>query len=72
MGQLEFEITGMVCKACSAAVTRVVTALPGVSGAAVDHASGAATVTCEDSVDAEAVYEAILDAGFGVQSRGAD
>ena len=71
MSQMEFKITGMVCAACSAAVTRVVTALPGVSGADVDHAGGTATVTYEGSVDAEAICEAILDAGFDVQSSAA-
>ncbi len=65
MSELAFRVTGMVCSGCSDTVQKVVTALPAVSAAQVNHETGAATVT-HDGADAEAVYTAIRDAGFGV------
>ena len=67
MSQLAFEVTGMVCSGCSDTVQRVVGAVSGVSSAKVDHESGA-TVVDHDGADAEAVYAAINDAGFGVRT----
>ena len=69
MSQLEFQVTGMVCSGCSETVERVVGAMSGVSGAKVDHESGIAVVD-HQSADAEAIYAAIADAGFGVRTHG--
>ena len=69
MGRLEFQVTGMVCSGCSETVARVVGVVSGVSAANVDHESGAAVVD-HDSADAEAIYAAIRDAGFGVRTCG--
>ena len=69
MSQLTFEVTGMVCSGCSDTVQRVVGALSGVSGVKVDHESGDAVVD-HDGADAEAIYAAIKDAGFGVRTGG--
>ena len=66
MSELAFRVTGMVCSGCSDTVARVVTALDPVSDAQVDHETGKAQVTHDGSVDADAVYAAIRDAGFGV------
>ena len=66
MSELEFRVTGMVCSGCSDTVTRVVTALEPVSDAQVNHETGKAQVTHDGTVDADAVYAAIRDAGFGV------
>lgn len=66
MSELAFRVTGMVCGGCSDTVQKVVTALPAVSDALVNHETGAATVTHDGGADAEAVYAAIRDAGFGV------
>ena len=70
MSGLEFEVTGMVCSGCSETVEGVVSGLSGVSGASVNHESGAAVVDHDGSADAEAVYAAIKDAGFGVRTCG--
>ena len=70
MNTLEFEITGMVCQGCSQGVERMAVSLAGVSGAVVDHETGTASVTCDPSVEPDAVYEAIRDGGFGVRACG--
>lgn len=69
MSQLTFEVTGMVCSGCSDTVQRVVGAIAGVSSTKVDHESGDAVVD-HDGADAEAIYAAIKDAGFGVRTCG--
>ena len=66
MSELTFTVTGMVCSGCSDTVQKVVTALAPVSAAQVSHETGEATITHDGSVDADAVYAAIRDAGFGV------
>ncbi len=42
---LELMVSGMTCGGCVNAVTRVLLGVPGVASAAVDLASGTATVT---------------------------
>lgn len=66
MSELTFRVTGMVCSGCSDTVTRVVTALGAVNEAQVDHETGKAQVAHDGTVDEDAVYAAIRDAGFGV------
>jgi copper chaperone CopZ len=56
-------ITGMTCGGCANTVTRVLTRVPGVEGAAVDLASGLATVTGRANV--AALLGAVEAAGFG-------
>ena len=66
MSELAFKVNGMVCSGCSDTVQKVVTAIDGVSGANVDWETGATSVEVGGSVDPDAVYTAIRDAGFGV------
>ncbi len=70
MTTLEMKVTGMSCSGCSGTVHNVVVGLSGVSSASVDHASGATTVEHDGSVDSEAIFGAIRDAGFGVSTCG--
>ena len=58
-------ITGMKCEHCSAAVTKALSELAGVSEVKVDLAAGKATVEAANVAD-EALTEAIEDIGFDV------
>ncbi len=55
-------VTGMTCGHCVAAVTRAVSALPGVQKVAVDLAAG--KVTVEGSPDRAAIQRAIAEEGY--------
>lgn len=58
------QVTGMSCGHCVSAVRRAVSALPGVTGVAVDLQSG--TVTVEGTAALEAVRAAIVEEGYEV------
>ncbi len=66
--QRTYNVTGMSCEHCAAAVTAQLSELPGVSGVDVDLASGAMRVRGA-SVDDEAVQLAVEAAGYGLAER---
>ncbi|WP_446830470.1 heavy-metal-associated domain-containing protein [Candidatus Foliamicus sp.] len=70
MSEMAMKVTGMSCSGCSSTVQGLIAGLAGVSGAEVDLATGATTVTHDGSVAEETVYGAIRDAGFGVSTCG--
>lgn len=55
-------VSGMTCSGCAGAVTRALTAVPGVVAAQVDLAAGRATVT--GTARAAELIRAVQDAGF--------
>ncbi|GGM09781.1 heavy-metal-associated domain-containing protein [Nakamurella endophytica] len=60
-----FQVTGMTCGHCVAAVTQEVTdGVPGVAQVQVDLASGQVTVTSDRPVDPDAVQDAVEEAGY--------
>jgi len=59
-----FEVRGMSCGHCVAAITSAVSALPGVTDVDVDLAGGAVRVA--GTADVAAVAAAIEDAGYDV------
>lgn len=59
-------ISGMTCDHCVHAVTQEVMALPGVSGVAVDLASGSLRVESQAPVDDLALRAAVEEAGYEV------
>lgn len=63
--QLTYNVTGMSCDHCVAAVNGKVSELPGVSGVDVDLASGVVTVR-GSGVDPDAVRTAVEAAGYGL------
>ena len=63
-----YTVTGMTCGHCVAAVTEEVSKLEGVTSVDVDLASGAVTVQSTQPVDAEAVADAVDEAGYSVVS----
>jgi copper chaperone len=63
--QRTFNVTGMTCEHCVAAVSAEVGELPGVRGVDVNLASGAVVVSGTD-LDHEAVRVAVEAAGYGL------
>jgi copper chaperone len=61
--QRTYNVTGMSCEHCVAAVTAEIGELPGVSGVEVDLSSGAVIVSGDD-VDRAAVRGAVQAAGY--------
>jgi copper chaperone len=61
----EYQVEGMTCEHCVAAVTREVNAVPGVHEVDVDLSSGLLRVTGEGVSDA-AVREGVEEAGYSL------
>lgn len=61
-----FTVDGMTCGHCVDAVTREVSALPGITSASVDLASRQLTVTGDTGT--EAIAEAVAEAGYTLVS----
>jgi len=61
-----FTVRGMTCDHCVRAVQTEITAVPGVSAATVDLATGRLVVTSAAPVDATAVRAAVEEAGYEV------
>ena len=59
-----FAVSGMTCDHCVTAVSDEVGRVPGVSGVAVDLATGTVTVTSTGPVDEATVRSAIDEAGY--------
>lgn len=60
----QLKIEGMMCDHCRAHVEKALSALPGVTAAAVDLAAGTATVTLASPVEDTALMAAVRDAGY--------
>lgn len=66
-----YTVTGMSCGHCESAVTKEVSALPGVTDISADAATGLLTVTVapEQPLDDEAVRAAVDEAGYELVGR---
>ena len=65
-GSKRFEVTGMTCAACSAAVERSVKKLPGVEAVSVNLLTNSMNVSYDkEQVTAEGIIAAVTDAGYG-------
>ena len=64
MSTTVWTVQGMTCGHCVAAVTEEVSAIPGVTGVAVDLESGLVTVTADTDPAPEAVAAAVDEAGY--------
>ena len=67
--ELDFPIEGMSCSSCAGRVERALSALPGVRQVSVNLASESARVTCDASVLAEQLANAVKNAGYAVATR---
>lgn len=63
-----YTVQGMTCGHCVAAVTEEVGQVEGVTAVDVDLASGAVTVTSTVPLDAQAIADAVDEAGYTVAS----
>jgi copper chaperone len=61
-----YTVTGMTCGHCVNSVGSEIKQIPGVTDVQVDLASGAVTVTSEQSLDDAAVTAAVDEAGYAV------
>jgi copper chaperone CopZ len=59
-----YDVLGMSCGHCSAAVTGALTALPGVSAVEIDLAGKRALVTASAELEIAAVRDAVEAAGY--------
>ncbi|WP_062115124.1 heavy metal translocating P-type ATPase [Aureimonas sp. AU40] len=66
---LVLPVEGMSCASCTGRVERALAAVPGVSQASVNLATGEATVRFAGKADAEAAIRAVEEAGYDVPSR---
>ncbi len=65
----QFTVTGMSCAACSARVEKAVSKVPGVTSCSVSLLTNSMGV--EGTADAQAIIQAVLDAGYGAAKKGA-
>lgn len=65
MSDTRLQITGMSCGHCSAAVTKALKAVPGVTDAQVDLSAGTANV--QGQADAQTLVHAVEEAGYTAQ-----
>lgn len=59
-----FNVKGMMCPHCEAAVKKALEAVDGVESAAASHEANTATVTLSHDVDDSVLIHAIVDAGY--------
>ncbi|MCO5319498.1 MAG: heavy-metal-associated domain-containing protein [Microthrixaceae bacterium] len=68
MAEVEtFEVVGMTCQHCVAAVTEELSGLPGVIGVDVDLGTGRASVTSTEPVPGTQIDAAVAEAGYEVR-----
>jgi copper chaperone CopZ len=69
MSETVYSVTGMTCDHCESAVTKEVTAIPGVTSVTAVAQSGLVTVVSEKPLDDEAVRAAVDEAGYELVGR---
>lgn len=66
MSSTDYTVRGMTCDHCAGSVTAEVTKIPGVTDVKVDIPTGRLTVESDRVVTAEAVTDAVEEAGYEV------
>lgn len=61
-----YQVTGMTCGHCEAAVTTEISRLPGVQQVRVDLATGEVAVTSDAPLPTDAVRLAVDEAGYAL------
>lgn len=64
MSEAVYSVSGMSCGHCESAITKEVTAIPGVVSVKAVASTGLVTVASEQPVDVESVRAAVDEAGF--------
>lgn len=60
----EYQVTGMTCAHCEAAIRQEVSRIPGVDGVEVSADTGRLVVTSSSPLDTNTVLEAVEEAGY--------
>ena len=66
MSSTDYTVRGMTCDHCAGSVTAEITKIPGVTDVKVDVPTGRITVESDRAVAADAVTEAVEEAGYEV------
>ena len=66
MTTTDYAVSGMTCGHCAGAVTAEISKVPGVTGVQVDVAASRVTVQSDQPVSADAIAEAVEEAGYEV------
>ncbi|MFI0895890.1 heavy-metal-associated domain-containing protein [Streptomyces sp. NPDC020983] len=69
MSQAVYSVSGMTCGHCESAVTREVTAIPGVTSVKAVASTGLVTIDSDQPVDDAAVRAAVDEAGYELVGR---
>jgi copper chaperone len=64
MAQATYTVTGMTCEHCVASVTEEIGEIDGVRAVRVDLATGKVDVTSDQPLSADAVRDAVTEAGY--------
>lgn len=68
MSTITVTVTGMTCGHCASSVGEQIGAIPGVTGVDVDLATGKVTIDSEQEVRADAIKNAVEEAGYQLAS----
>lgn len=69
MSETVYSVSGMSCGHCESAVTKEVTAIPGVTSVTAVAQTGLLTVGSEGPLDDDAVRAAVDEAGYELVGR---
>ncbi|HEY5836487.1 heavy-metal-associated domain-containing protein [Streptomyces sp.] len=69
MSEAVYSVSGMTCGHCESAVTKEVTAIPGVTSVTAVAQTGLVTVASAAPLDDEAVRAAVDEAGYDLVGR---
>ena len=68
MSTTVYAVRGMTCGHCAGSVTAEITKIPGVTDVQVDVPAGRVTVASDQPVSADAIAEAVDEAGYEVSA----
>ncbi|WP_431947611.1 heavy-metal-associated domain-containing protein [Actinacidiphila sp. bgisy167] len=66
---VSYSVSGMSCGHCESAVSKEVSALPGVTGITVDAKTGLLTIDSDAPLEEAAVRAAVDEAGYELVGR---
>lgn len=69
MSEAVYSVTGMSCGHCESAITKEVTAIPGVTAVKAVASTGLVTIASEPQVDDETIRAAVDEAGYELVGR---
>jgi len=69
MSETVYSVSGMSCGHCESAVTKEITAIPGVTSVTVVAQTGRLTIASERPIDDETVRAAVDEAGYELVGR---